>query len=149
MGTRADFYVGRGEGATWLGSIAYDGYPEGDVAELLGIKDEHAWKVAVHRLLVSREDGTTTDLGWPWPWDDSNTTDFSYTWDDGVWVTCFGYGWKSAREVVEAAASDEGTNDLWDEKEKTCVFPNMKDRQNVAWDKRSGIMLFGPGGQIN
>src|SRR5205085_462948 len=92
MGTRADFYVGRGEGATWLGSIAWDGYPEGGVAELLGIKDKHAWMAAVHRFIVSREDGTTTDLGWPWPWEDSNTTDFSYTWDDGVWVTCFGYG---------------------------------------------------------
>lgn len=27
MGTRADFYVGRGEQAEWLGSIAWDGNP--------------------------------------------------------------------------------------------------------------------------
>jgi hypothetical protein len=29
MGTRADFYVGRGGQAEWLGSIAWDGYPSG------------------------------------------------------------------------------------------------------------------------
>jgi hypothetical protein len=29
MGTRADFYVGRGETAEWLGSIAWDGNPGG------------------------------------------------------------------------------------------------------------------------
>jgi len=27
MGTRADFYVGRGETAEWVGSVAWDGYP--------------------------------------------------------------------------------------------------------------------------
>jgi hypothetical protein len=29
MGTRADFYVGRGPNAEWIGSIAFDGYPDG------------------------------------------------------------------------------------------------------------------------
>ena len=29
MGTRADFYVGRGESAEWLGSVAWDGNPRG------------------------------------------------------------------------------------------------------------------------
>lgn len=29
MGTRADFYVGRGTEAEWIGSIALDGYPDG------------------------------------------------------------------------------------------------------------------------
>jgi hypothetical protein len=29
MGTRADFYVGRGKDAEWLGSVAFDGYPSG------------------------------------------------------------------------------------------------------------------------
>lgn len=28
MGTRADFYVGTGANAEWLGSIAYDGHPD-------------------------------------------------------------------------------------------------------------------------
>jgi hypothetical protein len=29
MGTRADFYIGRGTEAEWLGSVAWDGYPGG------------------------------------------------------------------------------------------------------------------------
>ncbi len=29
MGTRADFYTGRGQTAQWLGSIAWGGYPVG------------------------------------------------------------------------------------------------------------------------
>lgn len=32
MGTIADFYVGRGPKAEWIGSIAWDGYPDGIVA---------------------------------------------------------------------------------------------------------------------
>lgn len=35
MGTRADFYVGRGPEAEYLGSIAWDGHPEGMPSELL------------------------------------------------------------------------------------------------------------------
>jgi len=33
MGTRADFYVGIGPEAEWVGSIAYDGYPDGVIAD--------------------------------------------------------------------------------------------------------------------
>lgn len=41
MGTRADFYVGRGESAEWLGSIAWDGYPSGiDYQDVLRPADE-------------------------------------------------------------------------------------------------------------
>lgn len=29
MSTRADFYVGRGAEAEWIGSISWDGYPDG------------------------------------------------------------------------------------------------------------------------
>ena len=29
MGTRADFYIGKGTDAEWLGSIAWNGYPDG------------------------------------------------------------------------------------------------------------------------
>lgn len=42
MGTRADFYVGVGEQAEWLGSIAWDGNPE-------GIKDTPKGEEAVRK----------------------------------------------------------------------------------------------------
>lgn len=35
MGTRADFYVGRGENAKWIGSITRGGYIEGGVGHAL------------------------------------------------------------------------------------------------------------------
>ena len=58
MGTRADFYVGRGDAAEWIGSIAYDGYPfykpqlpEGWIG---GVKEE----VQRMRLLTGRQSPT-------------------------------------------------------------------------------------------
>ena len=90
MGTRADFYVGRGVEAEWLGSTAWDGYPSGvEVVIAKGGNEvlyptQNHWRTAVGDHLVSRNDGTLPKDGWPWPWDDSRTTDFAYAWDDGV-----------------------------------------------------------------
>ena len=69
MGTRADFYVGRGQKAEWLGSIAWDGYPDGlsDIP-VLSAQTEVAFRAAVRDMLASRKDGTTPEMGWPWPW---------------------------------------------------------------------------------
>ena len=33
MGTRADFYIGSGKDAEWLGSVAFDGYEWDDNAD--------------------------------------------------------------------------------------------------------------------
>lgn len=83
MGTRADFYVGRGVDAQWLGSIAYDGYPDGTPELAIVAVTEEAFRAKVEHVLSTEESA------------------------------------------------------------KSAVFPNMKDRQNVAWDKRSGIMIIG------
>ena len=40
MGTRADFYIGRGATAEWIGSIAWDGYPDGIPAPILEATDD-------------------------------------------------------------------------------------------------------------
>jgi hypothetical protein len=66
MGTRADFYVGRGESAEWLGSIAYDGYPEGEPGGLLKIGDEAKFRKRVDRVTLGRVLTTTTDDEGPW-----------------------------------------------------------------------------------
>jgi hypothetical protein len=134
MGTRADFYEGRGEQAEWLGSIAWDGYPEGIPEEIKRATDSEVFRAALARFRETREDWTNPEQGWPWPWETSHTTDFSYALDEGkVWASCFGSCWELATEWESR-----------DEEDETCkgpIFPNMKDRQNVAWDKRSGIML--------
>lgn len=132
MGTRADFYIGRGLQAVWLGSVAYDGYLDGMPAELLNATTEDAFKTAVASL-ASRDDWTSVDQGWPWPWEDSRTTDYAYAFDgDKVWASNFGHSWFDASQP-----EPEG------ETPKDAVFPNMKDRQNVAFDKRSGLLIIG------
>lgn len=125
MGTRADFYVGRGKSAKWVGSIAFDGYPDGitpyseKTENWLGytqhLSDE--WPTNEHlfdsiteeqflsrlkRFFQYRDDVTLPEEGWPWPWDDSNTTDYSYAFDEGkVWGTCFGRGWWQANKELK------------------------------------------------
>lgn len=134
MGTRADFYVGRGAEAEWLGSIAWDGYPDGIGTTVLGATTEAQYREAVSAFLA-REDGTTPDMGWPWPWDDSNTTDYAYAFDaDRVWACGFGSGW--FRPFVDDEPEDSGHQE----------FPNMTERKAVTYGKRSGVMIFGLGG---
>lgn len=123
MGTRADFYVGRGRNAEWLGSIANDGYPEppglkescpmsckhspahhgmgrtGDWGlRILGATNEADFREAVNQFIGRRKDGTGPAQGWPWPWDDSRLTDYVYAWDNGVYISYFGSSWWSAAE---------------------------------------------------
>jgi hypothetical protein len=117
MGTRADFYVGRGETAEWVGSIAWDGYPEGIMphaaekkrawvdgplmpaaakwpvgAHLFDATTEQEFRERVARFFEYREDVTLPENGWPWPWENSQTTDYAYAFDGGkVYASCFGH----------------------------------------------------------
>lgn len=134
MGTRADFYVGRGEHAEWLGSVAYDGYPEG----LFPTPVEPSWTEAAWRAhvatLLDRSDGTRPADGWPWPWEDSRTTDFAYAFDDGaVWVSSFGRQWVALQDWNGRAGDGP----------KTATFPDMTARQNVTYGPRSGVLILG------
>ena len=47
MGTRADFYIGRGAEAEWLGSIAWDGYPGGIDAGIKEATDDAVYRQAI------------------------------------------------------------------------------------------------------
>lgn len=115
MGTRADFYVGQGPEAEWLGSVAWDGYEWADETDnpIRQAKTEEEYRKAVSELIAYRDDGTKPEMGWPWPWDDSGTTDFAYFWD--------------------------GSEVKW-EWEKP--YPDMKARKNVTMGDRSGLMMF-------
>lgn len=160
MGSRADFYVGRGEDAEWLGSIAWDGYPEGVAKDfkIMKSKSEKQYRKRIAKLLAADDSAIYPGDGWPWPWEDSHTTDFSYAWDgDRVYATCFGHGWldrkeiktrrKAYRKYEEQLEKDPDYDappppEIWDEDLETCVFPNMKNVQNVTLGKRSGLMVF-------
>lgn len=141
MGTRADFYVGRGPSAEWLGSIAWDGHPETRLPQLDG-SSEQAYRASVEAILAKEDHATRPADGWPWPWEDSRTTDYAYAFDAGeVWTACFGYRWRDRVVSLRPLTDEEEAED--DSRGKQCAFPNMKDRQNVAWGQRSGILVFG------
>lgn len=145
MGTRADFYLGRGLEAEWLGSIAWDGYPEGLPEHLLRIDKPENFRAAVEQFIEGRSDGTKPADGWPWPWEDSNTTDYAYAFDDGaVWYS-IGYPQAWWWKATDENPPDEEDEDYQEKLSKLtpAVFPKMKDRQNVTLGKRSGIMIIG------
>lgn len=134
MGTRADFYLGRGADAQWLGSIAWDGYPAGLNPSLLADKSEATYFLDFALHISTREDFTSPEEGWPWPWDNSHTTDYAYAFDAGqVWCCHYGYEWFKADEPQPANDRDV----------KKTVFPDMRAIKNVARDaKKSGIIIL-------
>lgn len=131
MGTRADFYVGRGLQAEWLGSIGWDGYPDGIDAPVLTATTEQAFREAVAAFAATRSDWTAPERGWPWPWEDSRTTDYAYAFEDGKVHACpFGRAW-----FDPLGKEPELTGP------KTAVFPDMSAREKVAVDGRSGLVF--------
>lgn len=135
MGTRADFYIGRGENAEWLGSIAWDGYPDGIAAAVLDATTADDYRTRLAVFFEGRDDVTLPDDGWPWPWDNSGTTDFAYALDGGeVWASCFGHPWQIASEWDGDCEDEDGT---------PVEHPDMAARKNVQFGgKRSGLITF-------
>lgn len=143
MGTRADFYVGRGPEAEWLGSIGWDGYPGGKVEGVMAASTEVEFRQAVAEIAATEDDFTAPERGWPWPWDDSNTTDYAYAFDGKVWLTCFGAKWVTVATYNDWVAKDTEGNAEWDDMNgEPSVFPDMSASQNVTFGKRSGLIIF-------
>jgi len=136
MGTRADFYVGRGADAEWLGSVAMDGYPDGIPSEVKCAKGEQEYRDYVAAFLSATDHATVPERGWPWPWNDSQTTDYAYAFDGGdVFASCFGCAWFDP-EMPEPEYDD-------DRRTKVAVFPDMTARKNVTFGRRSGLIILG------
>ena len=144
MGTRADFYTGKGRDANWLGSVGMDGHPE-TISEQLSltlefqsIASEADWTESVAAVFDAHEEHTLPEMGWPWPWDDSNTTDYAYTYEAGkVWVSCFGRLWVTLQWALEE-------EDAWDAMEGGQLdFPDMSAIKNIRYDSGNAPMIFG------
>ena len=132
MGTRADFYVGRGKDAEWIGSIAWDGYPEGIDTSVLAAQDEQRFREAVTLMLSEDKSGMTPKMGWPWPWDDSGMTDYAYMFDgDVLWVSCFG------SEACLICDYDPDKEDVPESE----VFPDMSAKSKLTMGPRSGLIV--------
>lgn len=147
MGTRADFYVGRGEKAEWLGSVAWDGYPgginsrgvadkDGKESPVLTAKTEAEYRAALSLYFEGRKDVTLPEMGWPWPWKDSGTTDYAYAFDgDQVWGTSFAHGWWKATEEPDGDADR-------DSHPGKVAFPDMTKRMRATLGDRSGLIVL-------
>ena len=94
MSVHADFYVGRGHGAEWLGSIVYDGHPVCIPEKVWDVADQRTWRKNVAWFLEKTLTRAKPEYGWPWPWDDSTGTNYSYTFDDNkTWFCRYGAKW--------------------------------------------------------
>jgi hypothetical protein len=130
MGVRADFYIGRGEQAEWLGSIRWAGSPEHIDKRILEAKDLEWYKAAIAEILATRDGFVWPSEGWPWPWGDSGTTDYTYAFDDGrVWASCAGSDWFDPLQP-EPEHEIETEGELAGRTKQLAVFPNMADRKN-------------------
>ena len=134
MGTRADFWLGRGEHAEWLGSVGYDGYFAGIPAAILYAEDADAFVLAVARMIESRDDGTSPSDGWPWPWRNSRGTGCVYAWDDGAVRVLESGGWSDASNQGDDGEPVLTSTDV--------SFPDMGDRRAVALGARSGLLVM-------
>jgi len=86
---KADFYIGQGPEANWIGSVTYDGYPESIPLEILICTNPTLFEELVVEFIESKNGIVKTNgQRWPWLWQDSRMTDFSYffdsTWNDVV-----------------------------------------------------------------
>jgi hypothetical protein len=143
MGTRADFYVRKGADLEWIGSVAWDGYDIAEMTEEAALKSERNRSCAAVKLAKTepefrnavtlyfshREDVVLPEDGWPWPWEDSLTTDMAYVFD-GDRTRVFPWGGKYAAEE-----GDDSGGDIPD-----FEWPNMKEIMNV---KDAGFIIIG------
>jgi hypothetical protein len=142
MGTRADFYAGKGKDAEWLGSIAWDGQEISGY--IRAAKTEKNFRKAVEVFLASRDDATLPAQGWPWPWNDSGLTDCSYWFFDGQCWEAHG-SFPDDRYVPAKAVlpEDEDEQEAFIKKHERIEFPDMSARKNVTLGPRSGVIVMG------
>lgn len=83
--TKADFYIGTGIAANWIGSIFSDGYVHGIPLDILICTNPTLFEELVVEFIQSREGVIKTNGDkWPWLWPDSRMTDYSYLYIDDL-----------------------------------------------------------------
>ena len=87
--TKADFYVGTGSDARWIGSIGADGYPASGVISpeiFLQVNKIMFEEMVLDLLRKEKQDdwAAIADEGdpWPWLWLNSQITDYTYMFDE-------------------------------------------------------------------
>lgn len=157
MGTRADFYIAHEDELEWLGSIAWDG---DEIENVSQAESEADYRIKLAAFFASRDDATLPVSGWPWPWNDSRLTDCAYVYVDGIGVVqrrgdeyncdadddgkCRAY---ASKRLMDNPPADWLFDDYWGFEQLATVdcvyrYPNMKERANVAFDGRSGMIVI-------
>lgn len=149
MGTYCDFYVGlEPKCSDWLGSCACDGNPMDVLKDkswtlskflknILISETEKEYRKNVYHYLTrdNPHNSVTREDGWTWCWEDSRTTDYSYTFCDGfVYVSCFGHKWREINEVIRTKKDVSSGN-------KMSIFPNM-DLMRINTSRIGGPVLL-------
>ncbi len=113
MGTRCDFYLGRGPQARWLGSIARDAYVDAMAERFRDVTTPELFQERLQAVFAEYGE-IPASAGWPWPWRDSHTTDTVVAFDQGQ---C----WTAHPERVWASLEryDEPTSE-------PLTFPDMR-----------------------
>jgi len=133
MGTRADFYIKKQNKMKWLGSIAWDGMPKRIDPEVLNSTSQQDFIVKLGEFFNKRDDATLPKDGWPWPWNDSNTTDYAYIFENNkVMASCFG------EPLFDPLLPEPETNIIGE----IINFPNMSKKKKVTFGKRSGLIVI-------
>ncbi len=139
MGTRADFYIGKGKDAEWIGSIAWDGCRDGIDKQILNCESSAAFRHAVESFFANRDDVTLPEQGWPWPWNTSSTSDCSYWFfNDQVW--------DEFQDHYAPCSQPEATDENWDvfaDDLDSIDYPDMSAIQNVTFGRGSGLIVIG------
>ena len=94
IGTKADYYMGRGPEAEWLGSQRTHGNPPHQgLLKFARTQEEFRDRVRL-RIEQHGDVGTLPEAGWPWQHDDSRGTDYTYAFfGDRVWCSYRGQEW--------------------------------------------------------
>lgn len=158
MGVRADFYVRTSiddplcDGMVgtapvrWIGSMGNSGNPAfvSDFiigAFLHGMSPLEDVENQVRQYLLMNECGTVMEMGWPWPWKDSTTTDMAYILyeDDDRRIEVDAYYFGTPIDFDRYANSWERqlAGDM-----PTPPFPDMSEHRCVTMALRSGVTAY-------
>ena len=146
MGTRADFFIGVGPAAEWIGSTSYDGHPDSWGEKPLAATSETEFRAAVEALL-SKGDGrdvvvTRPEEGWPWAWEDFRTTDYAYAWDPirGPVASEFGHAWLTPQELRDLPRGQDSYREQ--RRLRDDEVPDMTKGKKANVLAKSGLMFL-------
>jgi hypothetical protein len=128
MGTRCDFYAGRGKDAQYLGSIGHDAFLDVLAGYFEDVTKREHFDECLAKVFAKYGE-IPAENGWPWPWKDSHTTDNAIAFDEGrVWASHYDGCWAPLDDY-------ESPTDI------PCEFPDMRSNEEATAEGRLMLRL--------